>query len=128
LRPLNDYLAIFRACEVYRTLWNDRMESATRDWKYLEAAGQEAKKQEGAAETERTRVAGELQRAKEEQAAVKGLVDARKRMLDIYQASVQDAINQNLAQTHEIAKMQKDAADQIDRRSRSMAQFGSRIN
>jgi hypothetical protein len=127
-RPLRDYLAIFRACEVYRTLWNDRMESATRDWKYLEAAGQEAKNQEAVAEKERTQVAGELERAKEEQAAVKSLVDARKNMLDIYQASVQEAIKQNLAKTHEIAKMQKDAADQIDRRSRSMAQFGSRMN
>ena len=29
-RPLRDYLAIFRACEMYRTLFLDRWESATR--------------------------------------------------------------------------------------------------
>ena len=37
-RPLRDYLAIFRACEMHRTLFADRWESTSRDLSYLEAA------------------------------------------------------------------------------------------
>ena len=46
-RPLRDYLAIFRACEMHRTLFDDRQESATRDLNYLKAASEEAKKPGG---------------------------------------------------------------------------------
>ena len=49
-------------------------------------------------------------------------------MLNTYQTSVQRAIANNLKYAQEIARLQKDAADEIDRRMRSMAQFGPRAN
>ena len=49
IRPLRDYLTIFRACEMYRTLFADRMASATRDLSYLKAASDDAKAQEAVA-------------------------------------------------------------------------------
>ena len=44
------------------------------------------------------------------------------------QAAVQEAIAKNLNYAQEIARLQKEAADLIDRRTRSMAQFGPRAN
>lgn len=127
-RPLRDYLAIFRACEMYRTLFADRWESARRDLGYLEAAKKEVENQLELAEKEKTQVAKELDRAKAELAAVENLFASRQNMLNIYQTSVQEAISTNLKYAQEIARLQKEAADKIDRRMRSMAQFGPRAN
>ena len=80
-RPLRDYLAIFRACDMHRTLFADRWESAHRDLGYLEAAGKEADEQHALTEKEKTQVAKELGRAKAEQAAVASLLATRQNML-----------------------------------------------
>ena len=127
-RPLRDYLAIFRACEMHRTLYADRWESTRRDADYLEAAQKEAKDQEAVVEKEKTQVAGELQRAKAERTAVASLCSTRQNMLNLYQMGIQAAIDKNLKDAQEIARLQKEAADQVDRRTRSMAQFGPRTN
>ncbi len=127
-RPLRDYLAIFRACELYRTLFVDRWESTIRDLSYLEAANQESKIQETLVEKEKAQVDKELGRAETERTAVANLFAYRKNMVDTYQASVQRAIAQNLRYLQIIAKQQKDAAEEVDRRMRSMAQFGPRAN
>jgi len=127
-RPLRDYLEIFRICEMHRTLFADRWESARRDLSYLEAASLEAQNLEALAEKEKTQVTKELQRANAELTAVANLFANRKSMLAVYQTSVQEAIANNLKYAQEIAKLQKDAADKIDSRMRSMAQFGPRAN
>jgi len=127
-RSLRDYLEIFRACEMHRTLFADRLESASRDLSYLDAASQEAKNQEALAEKEKTQVKKELDRAEAELTAVADLFASRKNMLNIYQNLVKDAIAKNHEYAQEIAKLQKDAADKIDSRMRSMAQFGPRAN
>ena len=44
------------------------------------------------------------------------------------QAAVQEAIAKNLEYAQEIARLQKEAADLIDRRTRSMAQYGPGAN
>ncbi len=127
-RPLQDYLAVFRACEVHRTLFNDRQESIRRDLSYLEAAGTEVKGQEALVEKEKTQVLGEKQRAVKELSAVSGLYAAVQRMLNFNRTAVQTAIATNLEYAQEIAKRQKEAADLIDRRTRSMAQYGPGAN
>ncbi len=127
-RPLRDYLAIFRACEVHRTLFLDRWESATRDLRYLKIASDEADTQVDLAEKEKAQVAKELNRAKTELSAVASLNASRQNMLKVFQTGVQTAIATNLKYAQEIARLQKDAADLIDRRMRAMAQFGPRTD
>jgi len=127
-RPLRDYLAIFRDCEVYRTLFADRWESTRRDLSYLEAASQETKSQEAAVEKEKTQVSNEKQRALTELNAVTKHVADLQRMLSFNQVAVKAAIAKNLEYAQEIAKRQKEAADLIDRRTRSMAQYGPGAN
>lgn len=127
-RPLRDYLEIFRTCEMHRTLFADRRESASRDLSYLEAASQEAKNQEALAEKEKTQVKKELDWAKAELTAVADLFASRQDRLKEFQMLVKDAIAKNHEYAQEIAKLQKDASDKIDSRMRSMAQFGSRAN
>ena len=82
-RPLRDYLAIFRACEMHRTLFADRWESARRDLGYLEAASEEAKDQEALVEKEKTQVAARNERADAELDAVTNLYAAVQRMLKL---------------------------------------------
>ena len=127
-RPLRDYLAIFRDCEMHRMLFADRWESTIRDLRYLDAAKKEGEAQLDQVEKENSRVAQELQRAKLELAAVANLYSSRQNMLNLFQSGVQAAIANNLKCAQEIARLQKDAADQIDRRTRTMAQFGPRTN
>jgi hypothetical protein len=127
-RPLRDYLAIFRACEVHRTLFADRWESARRDLEYLDATSKDAESQLAAAEKEKTQVGKERQRAKTELLVVTNLNAARQNMLKMFQGLVQQAIANNLKYAQEIARLQKEAADLIDRRTREMAQFGPRTN
>jgi hypothetical protein len=128
VRPLRDYLAIFRACETHRTLFADRWESTRRDLGYLEAASQEAKNQEAMAEKEKTQVSTEKQRALKELKAVSEHLAALQRMFGFNKEAVSAAIVLNRQLAQGIAKMQKDAADLIDRRTRSMAQYGPGAN
>jgi len=128
LRPLRDYLAVFRTCEMYRTLFADRWESADRDYKYLNAAKEEADKQLSFAEKEKTQVSIERQRALKELSAVTQHNAALQRMLEFNQTAVKEAIANNLKYAQKIAALQKEAADLIDRRTRSMAQYGPGAN
>jgi len=127
-RPLRDYLAIFRACEMYRTLFADRWESARRDLGYLTVASQEANNQYALAEKEKTQVSIEKQRAIKELSAVNQHNAALQRMLEFNQTAVKEGIANNLKYSQKIAALQKEAADLIDRRTRSMAQYGPGAN
>ena len=127
-RPLRDYLAIFRACEIHRTLFAQRWESAVRDLSYLQAANDEATKLEALAEKQKTEVAKDLQRSKVERGAVASLCTVRQKQVATFQGLVQAAIAQNAASARTIATLQKQAADLIDRRTRDMAQFGAGAN
>ncbi len=127
-RPLHDYLAVFRSCETYRTLFADRMESITRDLKYLNDAKQDAENEEALTEKEKSQVALEQKRAHKERDAVVQHYEALQRLLANNLAAVKAAITNNLFYAQQIAKLQKDAAEAIDRRTRSMAQFGPGAN
>ena len=127
-RQLRDYLAIFRSCEMHRTLFADRMEAAIRDVKYLESARTEAENLETLSEKEKTEVTAQLQRAKSEQTAVASLLAARQEVLKRFQVALQETITKNAEDAQAIARLQKEAADLIDRRTRSMAQLGPGTN
>jgi hypothetical protein len=127
-RDRRDYLAIFRACEEYRTLYQDRMETADRDVKNLKAAYEAVNIQESAVEREKTRVTMENERAQKELSAVTDHYAALQRMLAFNQMAVKAAINANLEYVKEIARRQKEAADLIDRRTHSMALNGPGTN
>ena len=124
VRPLRDYLAIFRACEMHRTLFADRDQSTDRDLTYLKTASEEAQKQEALVEKEKTQVEKELARAQAERAAVAKLCAIRQQQLKAFQMGVQALIADNLKNSQTIAELQKKLADEIDRRTRSMAQVG----
>ena len=127
-RPLRDYLAIFRACEMHRTRFAERMESAIRDLNFLKAAKQEADQLVAMAEKEKTQVSKELERAKAERTAVTGLLAARQSTLKVFKASVEKLIADNVKEAQEVARLQKEANDLIDRRTRSMAQAAAGAN
>ena len=123
-RPSRDYLVIFRDCEMYRTLFEDRMNATINDGKYLAASKEEIINQEHAVEKEKTQVADEQNRAHKERDAAAGHLATVQKLIADNQAAVKDAIDLNLQYYQEIAKRQKEAADKIDRRTRSMAQSG----
>jgi hypothetical protein len=128
LRPLIDYLAIFRACEKDRMLYADRLEAAHRDFQYLDGASREVSLQESLVEKEKTQVASERDRAQKELSAVTDHYAALQRMLTFNQMAVKAAIAANVEYAKEIARRQKEAADLIDRRTRSMALSGPGTN
>jgi len=127
-RPLRDYLAIFRDCEIHEALFLDRMAATKRDAEYLAAAKEETEKQYALVEKETTQVSGEKERARLELAAVTQLYAVLQRMLGFNQTAVQNAIENNLKLAQDIARRQKEAADLIDRRARAMAQLGPGAN
>jgi hypothetical protein len=128
VRPLRDYLTVFRACEMYRAIFADRYESALRDLSYLQAAAGDSQKQEAFGEKVKTQVSLEKQRAIKELAAVKDHYATLQHMLEGNLATVQALIVNNYRSAQEIARLQKDAVDAIDRRMRSMAQNGPGAN
>jgi hypothetical protein len=128
LRALVDFLAIFRACEKDRMLYADRLEAANRDFQYLDGASREVSLQESLVEKEKTQVASERDRAQKELTAVTDHYAALQRMLTFNQMAVKAAIAANVEYAKEIARRQKEAADLIDRRTRSMALSGPGTN
>ncbi len=127
-RPLRDYLAIFRACEMHRTLFADRWESAHRDLGYLETAGKEADKQLAWRKRRRPRSRKNWAAPSSRRRQWPISLPAGKTCSRSSKRRVQAAIAKNLEYAQEIAKLQKEAADLIDRRMRSMAQSGPRTN
>jgi hypothetical protein len=79
-------------------------------------------------EKEKTQVASERDRAQKELSAVTDHYAALQRMLTFNQMAVKAAIAANVEYAKEIARRQKEAADLIDRRTRSMALSGPGTN
>jgi hypothetical protein len=128
VRPLRDYLAVFRDCEVHRTVFADRWESVQRDLNYLDAANEEAKNLLALAEKEKTKVTIEKQRAVKEYNAVAAHYADLQRMLDFNLRAFKEMAARNLETAQKIARLEKDATELIDRRTRSMAQYGPGAN
>jgi len=127
-RPPRDYLTIFRDYEMYCTLYVDRWESTLNDLRSLKAAEKETTIQIDVKEKEKTQVREELERAVNERKAVADHLATLQVLLSNNLKAVKAAIAKNLGYAQEIAKWQKEASDLIDRRTRSMAQYGPGAN
>ncbi|MBN2474386.1 MAG: hypothetical protein JXB62_07245 [Pirellulales bacterium] len=128
MRPLHDYEVLFKDFHMQRTDMVDRIASATRDREYMVNARDNAQAHLKARMDEKDRVDRELTEAiYERDTAVR-----HQRTLEAELKARQDLIAQTIAYNKavagEIARIQLDAARQIDQRTRGMAQGGAAPN
>jgi len=127
-RKLRDYLEIMRVCEVERTLYDDRLNALKRDEGDLEAAKADSLLQEKFANEEKAQALKEQEwEAKQRKAAADYYADLQT-MLNNNETEVKNLIDANARYAQQIAKIQKEAAEQIDRRTHSMARYGAGVN
>ena len=127
-RRLRDYKEIFKTCRAERTLYVDMVAALQRDAQYLTEAYDDARKQVQFAEQEVAVLRSDKATAlKEEKAVVQHRANLQA-MLARLQEIVAQRIKDNLALAASIAKIQLDAAQRIDERTRTMAQAGAGAN
>jgi hypothetical protein len=122
-RKLTDYLQIMRICEVERTLYDDRRNALERDETYLKSAMEDSKQQLVFADRQKAQALKERNwEFKQRDATAAFFVDLQ-RMLNFNEMAVKAAIAANAEAARQIAKIQKEAAEEIDRRTGSMARY-----
>jgi hypothetical protein len=124
-RKLRDYLEVMRVCEVDRTLYDDRLNALQRDETYLSAAKVDSDKQGAFASKLRAQALQEREWEYKERDATAAHYAALQKMLGFNEAAVTSAIAANAEAARQIAKIQKEAAEQIDRRTRNIARYGA---
>jgi hypothetical protein len=127
-RKLRDYLEIMRVCEVERTLYDDRVNSLQRDENYLKSTKDDSEKQLAFAEKEKAQAVKERAWEFKQRDAAAAHFASLQKMLELNAAAVKAAMVANAEAARQIAKIQKDAAEQIDRRTHSMARYGAGAN
>jgi hypothetical protein len=127
-RQLRDYLTIIRACEMDRTLYDSRLHSLERDQEYLSVAAADSEKQQAFATKSRAQALQERDWQLKQQKATAAHYSMLQTLLGNNKTAVQDAISKNAETARQIAQSQKDAVEQIDRRTRSMVRFGAAAN
>jgi hypothetical protein len=124
-RKLRDYLEVMRVCEVDRTLYDDRKNALERDETYLTAAKTDSDQQLVFADRQKAQATAERKWEYKQRDATAAFYADLQRMLSFNDAAVKAAIAANAEAAKQIAKIQKEAAEEIDRRTRSMARAGS---
>ena len=128
-RKSRDYLEIMRVCEVDRTLYDDRKNALDRDETYLTAAKTDSDQQLAFAEKQKSQARNERDWEFKQRDATAVYYAALEKMLSFNDEAVKAAIRGNAEAAKQIAKIQKDAAEEVDRRTRNMAQYsGARAN
>jgi hypothetical protein len=127
-RKLRDYLEIMRVCEVDRTLYDDRKNALERDETYLTSAKTDSDQQLVFADRQKAQATAERKWEYKQRDATAAFYADLQRMLNFNDAAVKAAIAGNAEAAKQIAKIQKDAAEEIDRRTRSMARAGTVSN
>lgn len=127
-RKLRDYLAVMRACEMDRTLYDSRLNSLQRDQEYLNIAAADSEKQQAFATKSRAQAQQERDWEVKQRDAMADHYNALQKMLGFNQAAVKAAIAANADAARQIAQNQKEAAEQIDRRTRSVVRYGAAAN
>ena len=122
-RKLRDYLEIMRVCEVDRTLYDDRKNALERDETYLTAAKTDSDQQLVFADRQKAQALKERKWEYKQRDSTADYHAALQKMLNFNEAAVKAAIAANADAAKQIAKIQKGAAEEIDRRTRSMARF-----
>jgi len=121
-RTLRDYDALFKLHHTQRTELNDLIASMERDIRYLQTSIAEAKLQVESRKTELAGLKVEFAKIDRERNAVKAHFAKVKAQAAGIEASVKQLLADNLKLTYEIARMQIEAAQKIDARTRAMAQ------
>jgi hypothetical protein len=128
VRHLCDYRAVFRLHHLQRPVLEDLLASKTNDLELIKAALEDAKKHEefenknlALVKARRDRFRFERDEAEKHVAALQGKVR------DLHEA-VQQMIQDSLTKARRIAGIQREAARQIDERTRTMAQAGRGAN
>jgi hypothetical protein len=124
-RKLRDYVEIMRVCEVDRTLYDDRVNALKRDNDDLTAAEADSKKQLAFADKQKTQAKDERNWEFKQRDAVSALYADLQKLLSFNEGVVKSAIDANAEVARKIAKIQKDAAEEIDRRTRNVARYSN---
>jgi hypothetical protein len=120
VRLLRDYRQLFKICHAERILWLDSIESVTRDATYVQDSLKDAQQQLQFAEAEVTNLNGDADVAKRSLQAVVSHQSAVVTKLKQFQELVARMIRENLEIGAEIARVQQEAVNRINERTRSM--------
>lgn len=136
-RRLRDYAALLHAApygEEYDahipsqrsqlTLLTDLIASMERDVQYMQAAAADAKKQVTFRENEKAALEADLAKIRAERDAVAAHRQRVEQKLGELKAAVEQMLEQNRTMAGQIARIQLEAARQIEQRARAMAQSG----
>ena len=107
-----------------RTLFADRDISLERDKTYLTGARDDSLKQQAFAEKEKAQAVTQRDWEFKQRQATADHYAVLQKMLAFNEAAVKAAIEANADLAREIAKALKEAADQVDHRTREMARYG----
>jgi hypothetical protein len=127
-RPLRDYREIFHNCYRDRTLFNDTLQSVSMDLTFIKNCVADVLKQKEFAEKEIAELKASSATATKEAEAVKAHLARLNVMVGGSKVAIDDAIAKNKMNAALIAKLQREAAEQIDRRMRSMVQTSMNEN
>ena len=122
VRPLRDYQVLFRADRVNYTEMVDLFEATTRDKEFADAALAEGKLQEEAAKRYVAEAKVELAKFARERDAVAALFNTLNGKVAAMKKIVDEKIETAKAMAGQLARLQWEAVQRIDRRSRAMAQ------
>jgi hypothetical protein len=122
VRQLHDYNTIFRLRSDERVLLTDRFEALKRDIQYMQASVAEAKQQVEARKRQIDAAKTELAKVHQERGAVVAHFSTLKAQIKLIEDAVRQLLASNKQFTEAIKHSQEYAAQQIDARTRAMAQ------
>lgn len=125
VRPLYDFGVLLSAERGHRILLGDSIEAVTRDKKLVEDALAEARRQEEACQKHIVATKADLKEAGRQRDIVAVYRKQLEEKLGAMQAWVSRLIESNQAMAGQMAKLQLEAAERIDQRTRAMAQSGT---
>jgi hypothetical protein len=125
VRPLRDYDVLFLADQEKRILLTDSIDAATRDKKLVQESLGLAQKQADACTRDIAAAKEELAEVTAQRKLVVDYLAKFQEALDKVRAAIKQTLQENQAKAGQIAKLQLEAAERIDRRIRAMAQSGT---
>ncbi len=125
VRPLRDYDVQFRADQEKRILLTDSIDAATRDKKLVQEAVALAQKQADACTRDIAAAKEELTGVAAQRKLVSDYLAKFQETLERVRGAIKQLLQDNQAKAGQIAKLQLEATERIDRRTRAMAQTGT---
>lgn len=122
VRQLHDYNAIFRLRSAERTLLADKFEALKRDIQYMQASANEAQRQVENRTKQIATLKADQATVRKERDAVVAHFKTLQAQAKAIEDKVQELLAQNKVLSEQIARMQYDAQQRVDARTRAMAQ------